>query len=271
VRPALTALAALRAQMHTCTVGFSGVIFGLKAILTYNGRGRGDVAGFSLPMHWLSWGELVLIQLVYPRASWLAHAAGILAGLAHVAPAPQRAAQRAARRARVVVARVRAALRRAMGDDGGGGGMGATARPRYASPSQQQRPMSPPPVAQRGAGAGGTASSLPAASRAAQAQADAAPLPLEEDMRQMRLQRLQATQRRGAAPPAPRFASASPPPQRRAAGGATMSPPPNRPLSPAPAPAPALSPDADELRRLRLQRLEATQRRTTPARKRGAR
>jgi rhomboid domain-containing protein 1 len=73
-----------RNLMNTCAVGFSGVLFGLKVILTHNSPGWGSVAGFSVPVKYLAWAELVFIQFITPNASFLGHACGILAGLLHL-------------------------------------------------------------------------------------------------------------------------------------------------------------------------------------------
>lgn len=73
-----------RNLMNTCAVGFSGVLFGLKVILTHDSPGWGTVAGFSVPVKYLAWAELVFIQFITPNASFLGHACGILAGLLHL-------------------------------------------------------------------------------------------------------------------------------------------------------------------------------------------
>lgn len=70
----------------SCAAGFSGVIFALKVLTTYytpveNQRIMGL---FTVPSRWACWVELVLIQLIVPRASFTGHLAGILIGLAYV-------------------------------------------------------------------------------------------------------------------------------------------------------------------------------------------
>ncbi|XP_071484385.1 rhomboid-related protein 4-like [Diadema antillarum] len=70
----------------SCAAGFSGVLFALKVLTTYytpvhNQRIMGL---FSVPSRWACWVELVLIQLIVPRASFTGHLAGILVGLAYV-------------------------------------------------------------------------------------------------------------------------------------------------------------------------------------------
>jgi len=68
-----------------CAVGFSGVIFALKVILQWQPDAPRDaaevVAGLRVPLRAAAWAELVAIQLVSPHASFVAHLAGILAGL----------------------------------------------------------------------------------------------------------------------------------------------------------------------------------------------
>ena len=77
--PLLPSLFASRA------VGFSGVIFGLKAVLQVEEEGHATVGGMRVPAKLAAWAELVAIQLVTPNASFLGHLAGILAGLLVVA------------------------------------------------------------------------------------------------------------------------------------------------------------------------------------------
>lgn len=135
--------------MGSCAVGFSGVLFGLKVVLSAEAAGWSSVAGITLPskvgrgggwsrvgsralptralhlrglavrpsrsaspLEWppcystppspgthpfppqsppthrnaqyVCWAELFLVQFMMPRASFVGHLAGILAGLAHV-------------------------------------------------------------------------------------------------------------------------------------------------------------------------------------------
>jgi rhomboid domain-containing protein 1 len=69
-----------------CAVGFSGVIFALKVICQARAGGDGweSVGGVRVPARLAAWAELVLISLVSPHASFLAHLAGICAGLLFV-------------------------------------------------------------------------------------------------------------------------------------------------------------------------------------------
>lgn len=72
--------------IYTCAAGFSGVIFALKVLTTYNlPSGVSMVMGmFPVPMKWACWVELILIQLLVPNASFTGHLAGILVGLMYV-------------------------------------------------------------------------------------------------------------------------------------------------------------------------------------------
>ena len=76
------------APLITNTVFFSfmlGVIFALKILTThYTPAGMQYVMGFPIPSRYACWAELVLIQLLVPRASFTGHLAGILVGLAFV-------------------------------------------------------------------------------------------------------------------------------------------------------------------------------------------
>eukprot|EP00057_Strongylocentrotus_purpuratus_P030011 XP_780455.2 PREDICTED: rhomboid-related protein 4 [Strongylocentrotus purpuratus] len=70
----------------SCAAGFSGVLFALKVLTTtYTPVQSQRIMGlFSVPSRWACWVELVLIQLIVPRASFTGHLAGILVGLAYV-------------------------------------------------------------------------------------------------------------------------------------------------------------------------------------------
>ena len=72
--------------VYTCAAGFSGVIFALKVLTTYNlPSGVSMVMGmFPVPMRWACWVELLLIQLLVPNASFTGHLAGILVGLMYI-------------------------------------------------------------------------------------------------------------------------------------------------------------------------------------------
>ena len=72
--------------LYTCAAGFSGVIFALKVLTTYNlPSGTSYVMGmFPVPVRYACWAELLLIQLLVPNASFTGHLAGILVGLLYV-------------------------------------------------------------------------------------------------------------------------------------------------------------------------------------------
>ena len=72
--------------LYTCAAGFSGVIFALKVLTTFNlPSGVSNVMGiFPVPIRYACWVELVLIQLLVPNASFTGHLAGILVGLLYV-------------------------------------------------------------------------------------------------------------------------------------------------------------------------------------------
>ncbi|GAQ86345.1 hypothetical protein KFL_002830220 [Klebsormidium nitens] len=66
---------------HQCAVGFSGVIFALKVVLTWHSPTSSTIAGFIIPTRYAAWAELVAIQYATPQASFVGHLGGILAGL----------------------------------------------------------------------------------------------------------------------------------------------------------------------------------------------
>ena len=72
--------------MFSCAAGFSGVIFALKVLTTYNLPSASTrVMGlFSVPLRWAFWVELILIQVIVPNASFTGHLAGILVGLMYI-------------------------------------------------------------------------------------------------------------------------------------------------------------------------------------------
>ena len=75
-------------EASSCAVGFSAVLFALKTIESHDSAGHARVAGWSVPMRFVSWAELVYISVLNPQASWLGHAAGILAGLVELKVVP---------------------------------------------------------------------------------------------------------------------------------------------------------------------------------------
>ncbi|CAH1245194.1 RHBDD1 [Branchiostoma lanceolatum] len=66
-----------------CAVGFSGVIFALKVLTThYLPPGMTYIMGWlPVPRKIACWVELVVIQILIPRASFMGHLSGILVGL----------------------------------------------------------------------------------------------------------------------------------------------------------------------------------------------
>jgi rhomboid domain-containing protein 1 len=61
--------------LFTCAVGFSGVIFALKVITTHytpDYSSNSFLGGFiPIPMKYMVWAELILIQLITPNVSFL--------------------------------------------------------------------------------------------------------------------------------------------------------------------------------------------------------
>ncbi|KAG7154505.1 Rhomboid-related protein 4-like [Homarus americanus] len=71
--------------MKQCAIGFSGVLFALKVLTThYEGTDTRYVHGIIVPAKYAVWAELVVIQILVPRASFIGHLAGILVGLVYV-------------------------------------------------------------------------------------------------------------------------------------------------------------------------------------------
>ena len=72
--------------LHACAAGFSGVLFALKVVTTYNlpAGSMTNVFLFRVPTHIAYWVELVVIQLLLPSVSFTGHLAGILVGLLYV-------------------------------------------------------------------------------------------------------------------------------------------------------------------------------------------
>jgi len=72
---------------YECAVGFSAVLFALKVVLFYespNSYHQVSFLPFLVPGKYVAWAELVVIQLLVPRASFFGHLCGILAGLSYV-------------------------------------------------------------------------------------------------------------------------------------------------------------------------------------------
>ena len=70
----------------SCAIGYSGVLFGYKIISTLDSTSGGaspdqTFLGVRIPKGlYLSWVELITIQMAYPNASFLGHLCGILSG-----------------------------------------------------------------------------------------------------------------------------------------------------------------------------------------------
>lgn len=69
-----------------CAVGFSGVIFALKVLVShYTAPGTQYILGIiPVPSKLAFWAELVIIQIITPHASFTGHLAGILVGLLYI-------------------------------------------------------------------------------------------------------------------------------------------------------------------------------------------
>jgi rhomboid domain-containing protein 1 len=65
------------------SVGFSGVLFGMKIVLT---AWPNDIVpiGLVMPVRYTTWAELFLAQVMVPRSSFIGHLGGILAGYAYL-------------------------------------------------------------------------------------------------------------------------------------------------------------------------------------------
>lgn len=70
-----------------CAVGFSGVIFALKVLTTYDlpsGHVTSVMGLFAVPTRLACWVELVVTSLLFPNVSFVGHLAGILVGMLYV-------------------------------------------------------------------------------------------------------------------------------------------------------------------------------------------
>ncbi|XP_029923547.1 rhomboid-related protein 4-like [Myripristis murdjan] len=78
----LTKITRDQSYSRRSVVGFSGVLFALTVLTDhYHPGGVTSVMGIHVSNRYAIWVELVLIQLIVPRASFIGHLAGILVGL----------------------------------------------------------------------------------------------------------------------------------------------------------------------------------------------
>lgn len=70
--------------MNQCSIGFSGILFGLKVVLTHDQPGWSNVFGISLPTKYTAWLELIVAQMLTPGVSFMGHLSGVIAGVLHV-------------------------------------------------------------------------------------------------------------------------------------------------------------------------------------------
>jgi rhomboid domain-containing protein 1 len=71
----------------SCAVGFSGVLFALKVLTTYDlppGHKTSVMGLFVVPTKLACWVELAITSLLFPNVSFVGHLAGILVGLLYV-------------------------------------------------------------------------------------------------------------------------------------------------------------------------------------------
>ncbi|KAJ0390523.1 hypothetical protein P43SY_011001 [Pythium insidiosum] len=82
---ALSKFAHMHGPLHQCSIGFSAVLFALKVLLNYGSPAITSVYGIQVPTKYAAWLELLVIHFTVPRASFLGHMCGILAGYIFVA------------------------------------------------------------------------------------------------------------------------------------------------------------------------------------------
>lgn len=67
--------------LHERSVGFSGVLFALKVLLTYESVGDSFVHGFVVPTKYACWVEVLVVYLLQPYTSLPGHLGGVVAGV----------------------------------------------------------------------------------------------------------------------------------------------------------------------------------------------
>jgi membrane associated rhomboid family serine protease len=120
--------------LHSCSLGWSGVLFALKAVLTAGADGRTAVFGLGVPTRYAVWAEAAMVALLMPYTSTLVHVGGICAGLAFVAAERAGAVAAVARVARTLLSDLTAAAQGGGGGGGGGGGNDEGGQPQPPRP-----------------------------------------------------------------------------------------------------------------------------------------
>ncbi|RZF37352.1 hypothetical protein LSTR_LSTR010447 [Laodelphax striatellus] len=68
--------------MTCCAIGFSGVLFALKVVTTQESEPKYfQIDGFWVNLRYMPWVELIAIHVTVPKASFMGHLAGVLAGV----------------------------------------------------------------------------------------------------------------------------------------------------------------------------------------------
>ncbi|KAL5551370.1 hypothetical protein UlMin_001546 [Ulmus minor] len=73
-----------RPYYYEHAVGFSGVLFAMKVVLSSQSEDYTSVYGVIVPARHAAWAELILIQMFVPGVSFLGHLGGILAGFLYL-------------------------------------------------------------------------------------------------------------------------------------------------------------------------------------------
>jgi membrane associated rhomboid family serine protease len=72
-------------QYDNCVVGFSGVLFSFKYVLSQcNGDHTSIMFGIRFPSKYMTWIELLAISLLTPNVSFVGHLCGILSGIVYM-------------------------------------------------------------------------------------------------------------------------------------------------------------------------------------------